>query len=84
MAQQAGAPVFHQVQHIFKTLLAAQVGVGHHRTVVPLEKLGQSAQFALVLRGAHGLGQAQVVPVHGQHQIKTVKVGRLELAGALG
>ena len=61
-AQQAGAGVFHQVEHGFEAGAAAVVGVGHLAGGVVGAKVGQAPQLVRVLGRAQGAGGAPMWP----------------------
>ena len=84
MRQQPLTRIFHQVQHRLEPGRTLVIRVGYHGGIKSLAKLGEAAQFVLVLRRAADLKQRQVVPVHGQNQVKRGVVGVLNLPCAQG
>ena len=77
VAQQAVASVLDQVQHLLETRCTTVIWVRHHRAVVAQAELRQAPQLAAVLGRTLRLDQGQVVPVHGQDEVKTLEIGVL-------
>ena len=82
-AQQAGAGVFHQIEHGLEARLAAVVRVRDIAGAVAGAEVGQAPQLVRMLGRAQGAGGALVGGVHHQHPIEIVKVLPRQFAGAL-
>src|SRR5690625_300002 len=93
MLQQSRTGLLHQIQHLFKALGLAVVGVGNLPGTARQQGIGpfsarvevqQQAKLCPAVGGLHGLQMFEITTIHRQHMVKAMKVLRLNLAGAQG
>ena len=83
--QQPITSILHQIQHQVEPSGTTVLRIRHHSAFQFQAELRESFDLALLLRRAALLrqsqSQSQIVPVHGQDQIKLGEVACLDLAG---
>ena len=81
VGQEPVAGVFHQIQHLLKTCIAAVIRIRNHARIVAGTELGQPAHFVMVVVGALRLDEREVVPVHDQDEVGACEIVSLQLPG---